>query len=265
MIKTLLKQKYPLPEWALIFELNKGTGFKGTERRADAVVFNCYPSKGSIRYAFEIKTSRGDFIRELNNPQKRKWLEDNFHETYFVTTHKLVKDTEIPEGWGLLSVTSKGDALRRSVIPRHREVPELPESMALSAIRSLASSLNDLDVPYVLNGREVCKQDVEQWANQILDHQHKTLQEGIKTQSKLNMELRELREGLLEPFKVLREAVERCDYYAKRELDKEPLNIITVDAVRSWLVQVANTQARALLKDAIKARDALTDLINKTQ
>ena len=133
---ALLEERYPLPEWALIFELSKGTGWSGQEGRCDAAAFNCYPSKGYHRLAFEMKTGRGDFLKELDTPKKRAWLEENFHQTYFVCVPGIAKEEEVPDGWGLLVESRSGDKLRRVKVARHRELPPLPESLALSASRT---------------------------------------------------------------------------------------------------------------------------------
>ena len=77
------------------------TGY-GCDSHIDAAAFNMWPSKNFERHAFEVKRSRSDFMREIGNPQKRQWVEENFHLTWFVTPAGLVKPDEIPEGWGLL-------------------------------------------------------------------------------------------------------------------------------------------------------------------
>jgi hypothetical protein len=63
-LEKLLRVKYPLPEWVLFFELSGGTGWSGQQHRADAIAFNCYPSKGLHRLAFEVKRTRQDYMRE---------------------------------------------------------------------------------------------------------------------------------------------------------------------------------------------------------
>lgn len=265
MLYKLLKARYPLPEWALVFELNKGVGFSGTDGRADAVAFNCYPSKKLVRHAFEMKISRGDFIRELNNPLKRKWLEDNFHETYFVTTHGIAKDNEIPEGWGLLTATKNGESLRRTVIAKHRDITSLPERIALSAIRSLAQSLSNLDLPYAIAGQEVQKEDVEKWAREVLDHQHKTLKDGLNAVRKERQALSDIKDKLTGPFSELREAMGRFGWSERRRMNENPTEVITVDNVREWIAAVIVEQSKRILEDAIHARDSLSQMIARAQ
>jgi hypothetical protein len=265
VLGKLLQERYPLPEWALVFELNKGVGAYGTDRRADAAAFNCYPSKKLVRHAFEFKTDRGDFIRELNNPKKREWLESNFHETYFVTPHKLVKEKEIPEGWGLLVATSKGDTLRRTVIARHRDVPALPEKIALSAIRSLANSLSNLNLPYVLDGREVKKEEVQEYVDEVLTHQHETLRKRLNTVEEERLELSDLRGKLIGPFRELRTAIGEFSWQEDRQLLSDPEEIITTAAVQEWLQQIKRAKIIQLLKPIISARDALSKLIDSVK
>jgi hypothetical protein len=265
VLGKLLQERYPLPEWALVFELNKGVGAYGTDRRADAVAFNCYPSKKLVRHAFEFKTDRGDFIRELNNPKKREWLESNFHETYFVTPHKLVKEKEVPEGWGLLVATSKGDTLRRTVIARHRDVPAMPEKIALSAIRSLASSLSNLNLPYVLDGREVKKEEVQEYVDEVLKHQHETLRKRLNAVEKERLALSDLRGKLIGPFRELRRAIGGFSWLEDQQFADNPEEVITTDNVIKWLREVEKAKVIQLLKPIISARDALSELIDSVK
>ena len=98
---------------------------------------NCYASKGFLTVAIEVKVTRNDFFRELNNPKKRESAETIARETYFAVPAGLVKPEEVPEGWGLIEVLSNGSA-RTKLRARQRERPVFDESFIASLMRRVA-------------------------------------------------------------------------------------------------------------------------------
>ena len=71
-------------EWAFFSELRVGTGYatykhrKGSalsvEQRIDVWAMNLWPSKKFKRIAYEIKVSKSDFKREIEDPKKGRPL-----------------------------------------------------------------------------------------------------------------------------------------------------------------------------------------------
>lgn len=135
-----LRNKYQPPEWAFFSELRAGTGYnsrkkkRNPEQRFDAWALNCWPSKGFVSIAFEVKISRSDFLAELKNPKKRKQAMDFSCEFYFVTPLKLVKLDEIPEDCGWITVNETGVARVRKKSPRN-EKPSLEWGFFASVAR----------------------------------------------------------------------------------------------------------------------------------
>jgi hypothetical protein len=256
----LLEERYPLPEWALIFELSKGTGWRGQEGRCDAAAFNCYPSKGYHRLAFEMKSGRGDFLKELDTPNKRAWVEENFHQTYFVADPGVIKPEEVPEGWGLLVATKAGNALRRVKVARHRELPPLPETLALATIRSLAQRMHSFTIPLKFENRTVTREDIDRYVHEALSFQNEKLADQISAAHKERRQLRRLREELVAPFMVLVEEV-FPNWGDRREIEGDPMNHITVKAVERWIEMAKKAQAEKILKEARDAHQALGRLI----
>jgi len=261
---ALLEERYPLPEWALIFELNKGTGWRGTAGRCDAAAFNCWPSKGYHRLAFEMKTGRGDFLKELDYPKKRKWLEENFHQTYFVVTPGIMKEEEVPEGWGLLVATKAGDKLRRVKVARHRELPPLPEPLALSAIRSLATRMHSFTIPFEFEGRKVTREDIDRYVHETLYAQQEVLDRQVKEARGNARKLQRAQQELAAPFLALVKEVVP-EWRERREIEQDPLKHITVGAVHEWIEKVARTEAEKMLKEVRAAHEALGKLIESAE
>lgn len=119
-------------EWALFFELRNGTGYGKQERYLDALALNLWPSKKFWRVAYEIKVSRADFLKELEQPEKRAFGREISHEFWFVCAPGVARPEEIPEGCGLM-VANKGK-LRKVVVARQHE----PRSLTDREIAAIA-------------------------------------------------------------------------------------------------------------------------------
>lgn len=102
-IRHALRQKFPAQEYALFFEVRSATGFSGRLRSADALAMSLWPSRGLELHGFEIKVSRGDWLRELKEPQKAEEIARFCHRWWLVVGDpKIVKEDELPATWGLL-------------------------------------------------------------------------------------------------------------------------------------------------------------------
>lgn len=104
--------------WAFFDGLRLGTGFRqDSAQTIDAFAVGLWPSKGSGSYAYEIKVSRSDFLRELKQPLKRRLALRFSNMFWFVTPEGLVKLEEVPIECGLLEI-------------RHSQTPRLFEAEA---------------------------------------------------------------------------------------------------------------------------------------
>lgn len=142
-LEDLLEIRFPAPRWASFRELRQATGFSEGEGRIDFAAFSMWASDGDRVIACEVKRTRADFMREVENPNKRKWVEKQFGECYFVMLPDLVSPDEIPEGWGLLVATKKGDKLRRIKVAQQRSVA-LSQSLMRSILRRSAASQEEV-------------------------------------------------------------------------------------------------------------------------
>lgn len=104
LTKNALKRKYQYPEWGLFFEV---TGKNG--RRADAVAYNLYPSRNWKTIGLEVKVSRSDWKKELQQASKNDWFVGQADQFYVVAGRKgIVRKSELPEGWGLFEMKGGG-------------------------------------------------------------------------------------------------------------------------------------------------------------
>lgn len=114
-----LRERYCAPEYALFFEVANGTG-SNIRRFADAMAMSLFPSRGLTMHGFEVKISRSDWRRELDNPHKAE--EGNFKycdHWWIVTPPGIVQSGELPATWGHLELKTTGDLERGQVQKLH--------------------------------------------------------------------------------------------------------------------------------------------------
>ena len=109
----LLRARYDERAWALFPQVADSTGHSN-RRYADAIAFGLWASRGHEIHGFETKVSRGDWLNELNQPDKSAPIQNFCHRWWIVAgDRKLVKLEELPKTWGLL--IPRGDGLEAKV------------------------------------------------------------------------------------------------------------------------------------------------------
>lgn len=127
-VRAALKKKFTAPEYALFFEVGDATG--GRARRwADALAMGLWPSRGLALQGFEIKVSRSDLQSELKNPAKAESIARYCRHWWLATPPGLVRDGELPDGWGLYEVHPNGLRCIKQAPPLSIE-PISPEFLA---------------------------------------------------------------------------------------------------------------------------------------
>jgi hypothetical protein len=66
-----------------------------------------WPSRGLTVSGFEIKVSRGDWKRELEEPEKSAEIQSYCDEWWIVAPRGMLEASELPLTWGLLEVDEK--------------------------------------------------------------------------------------------------------------------------------------------------------------
>lgn len=79
-------------------------------RTADFVALDTWPSSGFPIHGHEVKVSRSDWLHELKQPEKAaEFLPFMDFWWLVVSDASIVREDELPEGWGLMAV--RGDKL----------------------------------------------------------------------------------------------------------------------------------------------------------
>ena len=94
--------------WAFIPGVRSAAAFDA-RRTIDAYAMGLWPSRGLSFYAFEIKSARSDWLRELKNPAKAEEFCELADYFYLVVGDRdIVKAGELPETWGLIAPSGTG-------------------------------------------------------------------------------------------------------------------------------------------------------------
>lgn len=105
-IYEAIAARFAPPEWAIFRELPDSVGF-AVSRRADAVAFNCWPSRGLEIRGFEIKTNRSDLMREIKKVPEKAESVAQFCDTWCIVCPKELLDKldldVIPMAWGVIA------------------------------------------------------------------------------------------------------------------------------------------------------------------
>lgn len=104
-IKQLLYNRYSKGDaQAIAFEVAYGTG-RHANRHVDAIVMDLWPSRGLTLHAMEIKVSKSDLKRELENGSKAEEVAQHCDLFSIVAPLGITKVTLLPAAWGLIEIT----------------------------------------------------------------------------------------------------------------------------------------------------------------
>lgn len=123
-------------EYVCVTEVADSTG--GANRRCDFMAMSCWRSSGLALHGHEIKVSRSDWQKEMQDVTKAEAFAQHCHYWWLVYANKAASLEEIPITWGAIEVTAGGVAKVRRQAPKR--TPELlPWHMIASLLRSCAN------------------------------------------------------------------------------------------------------------------------------
>lgn len=258
-LEGLAAARHPLPNWAVFAELRAGTGFKGSGRnnaqRFDVAAFHCWPSKRGQRVVYEMKRTRSDFLRELDSPEKRAQAEDFFHETWFVTSRGVCEKDEVPDGWGLLVATKKGDALRQVKRARPREPSPVPYEMILSVLRRASEQLSRQPT-FDFDGREVTAEALEAIVRDRVSAQLEHLRATQASTEEARKELCRARLQLQRPLEDLARMAGDLPRFGRVELEQLAQSISAM-SIEQLVTRAARRKVERIADTVRQAREEL--------
>lgn len=85
-----------------VFVPEVGFNGPGGNRRADAIYIGFTAASGRLMIGHELKVTRSDWLRELDEPVKSCAWSEQCHEWWIVAVPGVVKRDEVPAEWGLM-------------------------------------------------------------------------------------------------------------------------------------------------------------------
>ena len=143
------------PRYACAEHVKNAAGFYA-QRCADFIAIDCWPggdSSGIELHGHEVKVSRSDWLHELKDPSKADAFKRYMDRWWLVVPDaKIVKPDELPDGWGLLTLskftvpgwgkhpTRTGFKLRAKTQAQRLTPEPLPREMLATLMRSTAKT-----------------------------------------------------------------------------------------------------------------------------
>lgn len=249
LLTLVQAQRHDGEEWCFIRELSNGTG-SNKNRSIDAWAMNLWPSKQFRSVAYEVKVSRSDFARELEDPSKRGAAEEIAGECWFLTPSGLVRPDEVPEGWGLVVAREDGSLATQRMPTQRKVVAPTLEFFAAVARRSRDPKI-DVEVAKI-GGRTVTLSHLERLIVRNADRRHQQRGRGAEVEWGAARQEKRERVQWIEA-----EILAACGWGATRTREAlkaalEKLRATGTDldphAVRSLIIQLGNAHGLQLVQ-----------------
>lgn len=176
-----LEKRFPAGQYALLQEVSDAAGF-GRSRSADGIAMSLWPSRGLGIEGIEIKSFRGDWLRELKQPEKAENIFKYCDKWWLVTADDTVaKLEEIPVTWGWMTV--KGKQMRTV-----KEAPQLkpvPIDKSFIAAMMKRATKGMIPIGSINDKIEEAKKSGEESARYSEGHELKRLREEVSDYQKM--------------------------------------------------------------------------------
>jgi hypothetical protein len=110
------------PRYVCARHVRSHAGFSA-RRTADFVALDTWESKLAL-HGHEVKVSRSDWLAELKQPEKAAEFIPWMHYWWLVVSYRsIVRDSELPDGWGLMVPRGGGLVVVRPARRNHQVRP----------------------------------------------------------------------------------------------------------------------------------------------
>lgn len=188
MLEQLIRKRHEGPAWIVIEEVGNGTGYN-VKRHADALAIGIWPSRGYEIHGYEVKRSRGDVQKELDDPSKADAVGKYCDYWWLVIEDlKIIDGLVIPATWGILVPKNK-------VLRIHRKAPKRDATpVNRSFVAAVVRKVTDGWVPKHVH--DELKKTAKEEATKELENRNKYARDDSKH------ELEELR-GVIKRFQEM--------------------------------------------------------------
>jgi hypothetical protein len=132
----------------------------GAQTRADALYVGFTSTSGRLLVGHELKVSRADWRRELDQSGKADFWADNCHQWVIVAPGpEIVPKEEVPHGWGLMYPNARTTTRMDIVIKPTTHADRQPE---WNAVRSIMARLDTLRAQHDAEVQQKAREDVRE-------------------------------------------------------------------------------------------------------
>lgn len=163
-------------------------GSWGVGRRCDALYVGFTSSSGRILVGHELKISRADWLHELDDREKADQWADQCHEWWLVVSDPtIVRDGELPAGWGLMAPGRSKTRLDILHKPDRRPREHRPSWDTVRAILARQDTLRAQAISNIkLTALDTARKENEQRIQAAIDAtMHQTDPVGAKASERL--------------------------------------------------------------------------------
>lgn len=108
----------------------------GSSRRCDLMRIGVWPSRGQHIVVHELKVSRSDWLKELDDPAKAEAWWPYCHQFWVVAPAGLIDPAEVPDRWGLMvPPTNRRHRRFRIAKPAPTKTPEISIELLIEIVR----------------------------------------------------------------------------------------------------------------------------------
>lgn len=244
IMRTLLREKFSdTRRYALAEEVGNKTGYQ--RRRLDMVVVDVYQSNGYSLEGIEIKVSKADLRRELQDASKHNIFFDDLDYYSLAAPSDIIDKDLIPKHWGIYAAKFKD------------------EEWTLRTVRK-PCSLHDIGSPGIsrpffacLARALSCQSPTEKM---LYSERQKGIQEGIEQEKRrLGYLLREAKENQ-EKLEAYEKLFEECNLWGAGSIER---GIEQFKAFKEANLNWLPSSLDHLIERATQVRDSLPDALRK--
>lgn len=196
-----LRERYCAPQYALFYEVANGTG-SNIRRYCDALAMSLFPSRGLHMHGFEVKVSRSDWKRELDQPHKaEEGIFKYCDHWWIVTPPGIIQGDELPPTWGHLEYQL---ALKEGEVSKLRQKVNAPKLEAAHMTRNFIAALlrraDENNTQRIANAVREQTSAIQERLNKVTSDNETAIREEVDLRMKRNddrfKKIREFEEAL---------------------------------------------------------------------
>ncbi|WP_049562220.1 hypothetical protein [Nonomuraea sp. SBT364] len=136
----------------------------GSNRRCDLLRIGVWASRGHGIDVHELKTSRSDWLRELDEPAKAEAWWPYSSRFWVVASARMIRPEEIPTGWGLMEPPDRANRRRfRIVVKPAERQPKL----TIALLADLVGRADNIRAREIWNLKQEHRNELYQQAEKI--------------------------------------------------------------------------------------------------